>query len=95
MRRRIALLALTLAAGFALALAAPEGHHRPWSDVDHWSAVFDDPERDTWQRPLAVIDFLAVEPGDVVADLGAGTGYFTRLLSIQVGAEGSRSNPRC
>lgn len=49
---------------------------------------FDDPSREEWQQPLTVLDFLGIEPGDYVADLGAGTGYFTRLLVAQVGDEG-------
>jgi len=44
--------------------------------------------RDTWQRPDDVVTALAVEPGDRVADLGAGEGYFVEHLSAAVGADG-------
>src|SRR5690348_11027097 len=44
-----------------------------------------DPERDAWQHPKEVIDALKIEPGAVVADLGAGGGYFTFRLSDAVG----------
>jgi predicted methyltransferase len=44
--------------------------------------------RDTWQRPDDVVTVLAVEPGDRVADLGAGEGYFVEYLSAAVGADG-------
>jgi ubiquinone/menaquinone biosynthesis C-methylase UbiE len=66
----------------------PAGEHRAWDDIDHWVEVFEDPARDEWQKPLIVLDFLGIEGGDVIADLGAGTGYFTKPLSIQVGQQG-------
>jgi arsenite methyltransferase len=47
-----------------------------------------DPSRDAWQKPKAVIETLAIKPGSRVADLGAGGGYFTWLLAEAVGAEG-------
>jgi len=74
---------------FLLALCLPvaaAGHS--FRDADHWASVWDDPERDAWQKPLTVLEFLGIERGETVADLGAGTGYFTKLLSIQVGPEG-------
>ena len=59
-----------------------------FEDVEHWVEVFDDPERDTWQKPKSLLGFLGIRRGDTVADLGAGTGYFTKLLSVQVGSTG-------
>ncbi|MGH7231471.1 MAG: class I SAM-dependent methyltransferase [Nitrospiraceae bacterium] len=47
-----------------------------------------DPSRDAWQQPKAVIDALAITPGERVADLGAGGGYFTFLLAKAVGPHG-------
>jgi arsenite methyltransferase len=47
-----------------------------------------DPSRDAWQKPKAVIETLVIKPGSRVADLGAGGGYFTWLLAEAVGAEG-------
>lgn len=44
--------------------------------------------RDTWQRPAEVFEALAVKPGQRVADIGCGFGYFTFRLAAQVGAEG-------
>ena len=45
-------------------------------------------ERDLWQRPADIIQGLSVRPGDVVVDLGCGSGYFTLKLSQSVGANG-------
>jgi SAM-dependent methyltransferase len=43
--------------------------------------MFDDPARDSWQRPHQVIQALALAPDAVVADIGAGTGYFTARIA--------------
>jgi predicted methyltransferase len=44
--------------------------------------------RDDWQRPAIVMDLLRIGPGSRVADIGAGTGYFTFHLAQRVGATG-------
>lgn len=45
-------------------------------------------ERDQWQRPSDVIQALDLRPGNVVVDLGCGSGYFTLKLSSPVGDSG-------
>lgn len=44
--------------------------------------------RDSWQRPGDVMDALRLGPGSVVADIGAGRGYFTVRLAERVGSQG-------
>ncbi len=44
--------------------------------------------RDPWQHPQEVIRALAIQPGERVADIGAGGGYFTFRLADAVGPEG-------
>jgi arsenite methyltransferase len=44
--------------------------------------------RDGWQQPEKVVESLAIKPGDRVADLGSGGGYFTFRLSQAVGPTG-------
>lgn len=44
--------------------------------------------RDDWQKPEQVIEALALETGDRVADLGSGGGYFTFRFSKAVGPTG-------
>ncbi|MBW2230837.1 MAG: methyltransferase domain-containing protein [Deltaproteobacteria bacterium] len=44
--------------------------------------------RDRWQRPDDVVEVLALRPGESVADLGSGDGYFLPHLSRAVGPEG-------
>lgn len=55
-------------------------HHR-FTDAAKWSVQFDSPDRDAWQKPDAVIAALGLRPTMRVADLGAGTGYFTVRLA--------------
>ena len=45
-------------------------------------------KRDVWQRPAEVMDALDAKPGSVVADVGAGGGYFTLRLAARVGPQG-------
>lgn len=47
-----------------------------------------DADRDEWQRVPEVFAALDVGPGRVIADIGAGQGYFTDRLSAAVGPEG-------
>jgi predicted methyltransferase len=46
------------------------------------------PDRDQWQRPDQIMDSLRIGEGSVVADLGAGGGWFTARLSARVGPNG-------
>jgi SAM-dependent methyltransferase len=54
---------------------------RHFDNADEWAKSFDDPARDEWQMPARVIDALQLKPGQLVADIGAGTGYFTVRLA--------------
>lgn len=44
--------------------------------------------RDAWQQPDAVVQALHIRPGDRVADLGSGSGYFSLRLARAVGPTG-------
>lgn len=46
------------------------------------------PERDSEERPDLTIAALDIKPGQTVADLGAGVGYYTFRVSQQVGKQG-------
>jgi len=46
------------------------------------------PERQQEERPDLVVPALKLKPGDAVADIGAGTGYYTRLLAKPIGTNG-------
>jgi predicted methyltransferase len=66
----------------------PEGIHHSFKDAAAWSKEFDDPARDAWQKPDEVVRLMAIAPGMVVADIGAGTGYFEGRLDRAVGDAG-------
>lgn len=61
---------------------------RPPDSAGECIKLPEDPERDAWQQPEAVIESLRIRPGDDVADLGAGSGYFTIRLAQVVGPGG-------
>jgi ubiquinone/menaquinone biosynthesis C-methylase UbiE len=50
--------------------------------------VLEGPDRDAWQKPEQVMDTLAIGEGSVVADVGAGGGWFTVRLARRVGPNG-------
>lgn len=52
-----------------------------FADVERYAKSFDNPARDAWQMPDRVIATLGLKAGESVADVGAGTGYFTVRLA--------------
>ena len=50
--------------------------------------LLEGPDRDAWQRPDQIMDALRIAEGSVVADLGAGGGWFTIRLARRVGPNG-------
>lgn len=46
------------------------------------------PDREAWQRPDQIMDAMGIGDGSVVADLGAGGGWFTVRLAKRVGPNG-------
>jgi ubiquinone/menaquinone biosynthesis C-methylase UbiE len=78
-----------LLGGLVLAGAVVFGQEHP-AHADHMehhfdpkesAKNFDDPARDAWQMPDRVIATLGLKPGQSVADIGAGTGYFSVRLA--------------
>jgi arsenite methyltransferase len=59
-------------------------HHGAFADANALTHVLDDPERDAWQRPDDVLRALECKPTMTVADVGAGTGYFSVRLARAV-----------
>jgi predicted methyltransferase len=79
-----------LAVGYvtAQAPAGQQGAHRLHEDPKAYIAALDDPKRDAYQKPHEVMQALAVKEGEIVADIGAGSGYFTFRLAQHVGSTG-------
>lgn len=84
MRLVLTLICTLWLCGSALA-QSPHTHRHSFGDAEKWAHVFDDPERDAWQKPHEVIQALALTPDARVADLGAGTGYFSARLANMLG----------
>ena len=63
--------------------------HRLHQDSKAYIAMLDDPKRDAYQKPHEVITALKLKAGEVIADIGAGSGYFTFRLARHVGDKGS------
>jgi cyclopropane fatty-acyl-phospholipid synthase-like methyltransferase len=70
------LTTVTIAISTSALAQSPDHAHHSFSGAEHWAKVFDDPERDKWQKPHEVISALKLAPAATVADIGAGTGYF-------------------
>jgi len=50
--------------------------------------LLEPPDRDQWGKPDQIMDALGIADGSVVADLGAGSGWFTVKLARRVGPNG-------
>ena len=64
----------------------PASHGRlfPPSDL----GLLEAPDRDLWQPPDQIMDAMGIADGSVVADIGAGAGWFTIRLARRVGPQG-------
>lgn len=93
-RRSAVTRALTSTAAVVMTLALVSGCAtnkdqlpRHYDDPDHMIQVFETPERDAWAKPDQVVRALQIENQDsVIADIGAGSGYFTRRLALEAPA---------
>ena len=78
-------------ASLALLQQHPQQHHdrqHSFEDTTQWVEAFENEERDAQQMPDEVVRVLKLADGDVVADIGAGTGYFARRFARAVGDDG-------
>ena len=78
------LAAILLVIALPALAQAPHTHQHSFGDAQKWAKVFDDPERDAWQKPHEVIQALSLKPDAAVADIGSGTGYFAMRLAHMV-----------
>lgn len=62
--------------------------HRTSEEWQRYQAAMEAPDRSSWQKPEAVLQALALRPGERVADIGAGTGYFAVPIAEAVGPSG-------
>jgi predicted methyltransferase len=48
--------------------------HELHNDPKSYIGALEDPKRDTYQKPHEVLTALDIKPGEVIADIGAGSG---------------------
>ena len=74
----------------ALRKAAETGGMRSWKiqRQEAYVAMLERPQREEFQKKDQVMAALALKPGERVADIGAGTGYFTIPIARAVGPKG-------
>jgi predicted methyltransferase len=65
----------------------PQPHGRLFPPQD--LGLLEAPDRDIWQHPDQVMDELVVAEASTVADIGAGSGWFTIRLARRVGPNGT------
>jgi arsenite methyltransferase len=75
---------LTLLLAAAIAFAQTAHQHHPPQSAQEYARVLNQPERENWQKPHEVVQALGLRPTDVVADIGAGAGYFARRFARHV-----------
>ncbi len=80
---RLGLAAAAVLVPVAAAQVAHQLHHAPQS-ASEYAHILEDPGRDAWQKPHEVVMALKLRPEEVVADLGSGSGYFTRRFAHHV-----------
>lgn len=70
---------------FAVAALGQVAHQHHPPSTDEYARVLEDPSRDEWQKPHEVVMALELKPTEVLADIGAGTGYFARRFAQHAG----------
>ncbi len=73
---------------FALRWASPQDRPRGRLFPPQDLGLLDAPDREAWQKPDQIMDALGIADGSIVADLGAGGGWFTLRLARRVGPNG-------
>jgi arsenite methyltransferase len=69
-------------------VAQVEHQHHPPASASEYIKSLEDPGRDEWQQPEKVVAELQLKPGDSVADIGAGSGYFAVRFARAVAPSG-------
>jgi ubiquinone/menaquinone biosynthesis C-methylase UbiE len=86
---RILLASAFLATALAIPLVAAQQDRGRRLFSPEELGVLEGPDRDAWQKPDLIMDALGIGEGSVVADVGAGGGWFTVRLARRVGPNGT------
>lgn len=74
----------TVALFFLLSPQVEHQKHHPPRNPEEYAKILENPQRDGWQKPHEVIQALKLRADEVVADIGAGSGYFARRFARHV-----------
>lgn len=92
---RLFLISLTCAVAMAFPVHAKESGANPEinrayqnPNIKDWVQRFETEGRDIFDKRQEIVEAAGIKPGMTVADVGAGTGLFTRLFSTKVGPTG-------
>lgn len=90
MRGRVSLAAGVFAIAVLCVGAAPEQPSQPRRRLfpPQDLGLIQPPDREQWQKSDRIMDALGIADGSVVADLGAGGGWFTILIARRIGPNG-------
>src|SRR3990172_5754781 len=90
MRQFFALLSVSIlvfSAAYGRSLVEDEKHGTK-KEAAYYIRLFESPDRLQWQKPDEVVKALGLKNGDRIADIGAGSGYFTRRFARAVAPDG-------
>src|SRR5262245_51757149 len=87
----LAFLAVTAAWSAAQEKSVSPGINDPFQnpDLKEFLAKFEGESREIFPRRKEIVAACQLKPGSAVADVGAGTGLFTRLFAKEVGDKGT------
>lgn len=98
LRQTLITITLVLVFGAAIPLPAPAAEqpgadpainqYYQEPDFESWQETFERPGREVYDRRHEIVAELNLEAGMAIADVGAGTGLFTRLFAREVGSTG-------
>jgi predicted methyltransferase len=91
--RFVLLLPFCLAVGLSLYAqdkSVRPGINKPFEDPDvkEYIGKFEVESREVFTKRKEIVAACKIKPGMAIADVGAGTGLFTRLFAAEVGGEG-------
>ena len=63
-------------------------NHYYGSSHAEWMPVFESSSREIYAKRHAILDALNIQPGQRIADIGAGTGFYSLLFAQKTGPDG-------
>jgi precorrin-6B methylase 2 len=95
-KRKWAAFAVAVCTAWAFGVAAQEESVRPGvnksfvdPDVEYYQNLFEGESRTIYKFREEILETLELSPGDDVADIGAGTGFFSLMFAEAVGPKGT------